>query len=268
MGKVGNQWLSLMAASSGGEGAAAFGLPHPVAPDHPQVAEILALSALGLCQASIKPDVRYRRSAKKAARDAVLERDTIHMAPTWRHAEADETGIEALILPVGQGRDGRECSLSLIEIPNEDDFAEQVIDLIAIPLDGSRPLSWTGHTLAIGNFAVDEANMVLFASPLEWLKVYLARARETAAMTPKDRAEKLDFIILPPESQSTLLVEPLGLEWRVSSSACVIPPAARNVTVRDSRKLAELIDALVRRKLPTRTLPIVRGPKEKGLFVK
>ena len=239
----------------------AFGLPYPCDVDCPGYAEFLALLDLGLCEAEIIADPRWRRSAKKAERDADLNRDTIHMAPTWRYADSDETGHVALVLPVGVDDSGRERPLSMTNSQDDAEFASWVVDLVAIPLDGKRPLSMTGHTLAVGGFEPDGTTLRVYGGALEWLRAHLASVRAIAADTPGHLVQQLHFPVPSPDRRATLLVEPMGLEWRVRSARCVIPATARQIAVPDSAALARLIDGRMRLPEKVRPMPVVRGPR-------
>jgi hypothetical protein len=219
----------------------------------------LALLDLGLCETAVIAEPRYRPNTSKAARDALLDRPTIHLAPTWRLPDPDETGTQALILPVCvDGFHNRTLSLQRLR---EDVFAGAIADLVAIPLDGSRPLSMTGHTLAVGSFNVASDKLRVQAGGANWIERHLTHVRQITADTPGHLVPRLHMPFPAPDDIITLLVEPQGLEWRVTAPACVIPHAAREVMVLDSPKLAELIDTLMRRKERTRPLPVVRGPK-------
>jgi len=261
MSRVGDEWLSLMGESSGRAICGAFGLPYPIDPESDDFAASLALVDLGLCEAKIVAEPRLRRSRDKALRDAELGRDTIHLAPTWRYAAEDDVPVPALIMPV-EAEDHYCRAMALWRFANAEEFAGAIVDLVAIPLDGSRPLSMSGHTLAIGSFAVEAEKLVVQANGLSWLKAYVAKVRQITGETPAHLVPKLHFPLPPPDDVVTLLVEPFALDWRVTSMGCVIPHAAREVVVPDSRRLAEAIDGLMRKKERARPLPIVRGPKE------
>lgn len=259
--RMAKEWLDLMAASDGKTICGAFGLPYPIRPDSDAFARSIALLDLGLCEAKIVAEPRLRRNPAKAERDADLGRDTIHLAPTWRYAIEDDRPVVALILPVGDD-DRWTRPMSLQHYNRDELFAQDIVDLIAIPLDNSRPLSMSGHTLAVGKFSVADEKMVVQASGIHWLSNYVRQVGEITADTPPHLVPKLHFPLPPPDDVATLLIEPLGLEWRVTHAACVIPFAAREVVVPDSRKLAQAIYGLMRRKERTRPLPVVRGPRE------
>lgn len=256
---LGDDWKALMAACRGSVVCGAFGLSWPINPDGEDFAQQLALVDMGLVEARIYAEPRLRRNPNKASRDARLGRLTIHLAPTWRFADADETGIPALILPVcDDGRFYRTMSLKLL---SDDDFADSIVDMIALPLDGSRPLSLTGHTTAVGSFSVEGNSLRVQAGGIAWLKNHLTRIRDLTAETPPHLVRRLHPNFPPPDDIVTLLVEPLALDWRVTSAGCVIPHAALEVIALDSIILAKTIDEQMRLKLPVRSLPTVRGPK-------
>lgn len=258
---MGEEWRLLERATDMAALCAAFGLPHPIDPEGDYVAESLAMLELGLCETAIVREPRFtHRSTRKTARDAELERDTIHGAPTWRPTLDDETGTRAIILPVCAPNVTENLTLSLA-ILNADDFAAHIADLVAIPLDGGRPLSRSGHTLAIGTFRAEEGKLVLRGSGKAWLDAYLALARETAADTPAHLVERLHTPFPAPDYGATLVIEPLALDWRVTSAGCVIPHDAMQVVCPDSRALAQKIDELMRRRERVRPLPKVLGPR-------
>lgn len=259
LGRFGKEWLSLQAGSSA-DIFAAFGLPWPIDPLGEHFAAQLALIDLGVCSARIYAEPRLRRNPQKAQRDAMLERDTIHLAPTWRHADPDEPGIPAIILPVWT--EFEHCRAMSLCWADADDFATAICDLIALPLDGSRPLSRTGHTLAVGSFAVERDRLKIHGGGIGWIRRYLARARTICADTPNHLVQRLHFPLPPLDDTTTLLVEPLALEWRVTAACCVIPHAAREVVICDSIILAEMIESLVRKKERCRPLPVVRSLKD------
>lgn len=259
---LGDDWKALMAASRGAVICGAVDLAWPINPEGNDFAQQLALLDLGLSEARIYAEPRLKRNPSKADRDARLGRDTIHLAPTWRYADPDEPGIPALILPVGDdGRFYRTLSLKLL---SDDDFADAIVDLIALPLDGSRALSLTGHTTAIGCFNVDGKSLRVQVGGLAWLKTHLARIGAVTAETPPHLVRRLHSNLPPPDDIVTLLIEPLALDWRVTSAGCVIPHAALEVVALDSLRLARTIDAAMREKMPCRSLPTVRGPKTVG----
>lgn len=260
LGRMGEEWALLQKATRGAAICAAFGLPFPIDPAGDHFAQSLALVDLGLCEASIIAEPRYRRNLSKAQRDALLERDTIHQAPTWRHADADETGVPAIILPVLLD-DGHCRAMSLRRL-GDVPFAPAIADLVAIPLDGTRPLSRTGHTLAVGPFNVTGGTLRVYGGGLTWLTKYLDQARAITADTPAHLVTRLHFPLPPPDDIATLLVEPHALEWRNTMARCVIPHAASKVIACDSTKLAQLINSLMHKKERTRPMPVVCGPRE------
>src|SRR5581483_10302001 len=119
----------------------------------------LALVDLGGVRASI---VREPRDAprKLHARDWDEDREIVDLAPRWRHAisgPGGERGKAAIVVPVSSAAiSGPAETLSLSRL-GEGEFAARLGDLIAIPLDGSRPLSFTGYTTAVGHIEADES---------------------------------------------------------------------------------------------------------------
>jgi|GEM_PF-4788149 hypothetical protein len=264
IGRAGREWLALDAATERALIARHLGLEYPLHPEIDDIAAWLALIDLGICFATIVREPRCAVKPEKAARDA--ERDTMELALQWRYPVSDpslgisaEAGTPALILPVANGeRYGEVLSLSAL---GEEDFAAAVADLVALPCDGGRPLSLTGYTLAVGSMQVDpKGRLVVYGSGRAWLDAHLAVARTIAADTPSHLVERLHLPFPAPDS--TLLVEPKALEWRVTQWRCVIPLAAKTIVCPDSRALALLIDRAMRKKQRVRRLPTVCGPKQ------
>lgn len=259
MSRFAQEWWDML-GQTGNRVCRAFGLPFPIDPLSDEFPACLALIDLGIGAANVIAEPRLRISAEKRARDAELGRPTIHAAPTWRHPDADETGTAALILPVSLDWP-HSRAMSLRQAGSDEAFAARIADMIAIPLDGSRPLSRTGHTLAVGPFNVAKERLVLHAGGKAWLDAHLAQAHRICADTPAHLVPKLHFPLPPPDDVATLMIEPMALEWRVTAAGCVIPHAARHVDVADSRALAGMIDNLMRQRERTRPLPVVRGPR-------
>ena len=229
----------------------------------------LALFDLGLRMARVIREPAYRVDAKKAARDAELGRATMHMAQQWRHPQAAckffaaEQGIPALILPVAAPADGRGSSyaaaLSLAR-EGEHAFAEQIADLVALPLDGGRPMSLTGFTAAGGGFEPDaQGRLTFYGSGKAWLDAHLAGVADLCVETPGHLVERLHMPFRGPDG--VLLLEPRAFEWRLTRYDCAIPYRAREIICADSRKLAELIDTEMRKREKPRPAPTVRGPR-------
>jgi hypothetical protein len=53
---------------------------------------------------------------------------------------------------------------------------------------------------------------------------------------------------------------PDAIEWRLAHPDCAIGADVREIVCPDSRKLAEFVDAAMRRKVRERSVPIVRAP--------
>lgn len=256
MADLGGEWLSLMRVpASGAKVQAAFGLPFPIDPHADTIGEALALLDLGICCARIVAD-EYRQITPAETR---AYQPNLHMARTWRYAEADEAAQVALILPVTETDEGQTTTLSLHEL-HEDDFAGSISDLVAIPIEGDRSFSHTGLTGAIGTFEVNAGVLQLRAAGMIWLKAHLARVRNICRDTPNHLVEQHCFPVPPPGGYATLIVDPYSLDWRITSHRCVIPTSARQVDILDSVGLAEGINALMRQRERERSLPIVRGP--------
>jgi len=272
--RAGQQWLSLMAASDGALICGAFGLPFPVDPESEDIPTALALMDLGVCSARVVREPREKGRTIKARHAWESDETVVDLAPRWRFADPNvETGESAIVLPVRSARMG-EWNSSAFTPPGaavtsslarcgDESFAADVVDLIAIPLNGGRPLSATGLTTAVGAWLPDErGSLGIFASGLGWLNRHLGRARKIAEETPPHLVAKL--YVPFPDPEGVLMLEPRALEWRVTKTDCVVPPAARRVVCPDSRVLAELIDGLVRRRERARPLPVVCGPKEEA----
>jgi hypothetical protein len=258
-GRWGQEWRALVIETHA-QALAAFGLPYPIDPESDSFAASLAITDLGLCRCPVIAEPRLRRDMRKLSRDAELGRDTIHAAPTWRYPDADETGMDALILPVMcDFAADRHRTLSL-HACREEEFKARIIDLVALPLDCSRPLSRTGHTLAIGPFNLAGERLVLHAGGKAWLEVWLDQVRAVTADTPPHLVPRLHFPLPPPDDAATLLVEPEALDWRVTSGRCIIPHAADKVLVPDSVAVARYIDGAMRQRERARPLPQVLGP--------
>jgi hypothetical protein len=264
IGRAGREWQALDAATDRALIAKHLGLEYPIHPEIDEMAAWLALIDLGICFTTIVREPHLKVKPEKAARDA--DRDTMHLAPRWRYPISDtslsvsaEAGIPALILPVGSGEKfGEVLSLSAM---GDEDFAAAVADLAAIPLDGGRPLSMTGYTVAVGTMRADhKGRLVVYGSGRAWLDACLAMARTIAADTPSHLVERLHLPFPAPDF--TLLVEPKALEWRVTQWRCVIPTAVNKIVCPDSRSLAQLIDTAMRKKVRVRTLPTVCGPRQ------
>ncbi len=252
--------------------ARAFGLKFPLDPDSADVVAWTVLLELGITAGRVVREPSYRISAEKARRDAELGRQTMHQAPLWRHPIAgEERGEPVLILPVGRGDVPAyaPCShtLSRYSFEDEDDFLASIADLIAIPVDGSRPMSLTGHTIALahpradGHLPLDgPGKLTLYGSGKAWLEAAISNARTIAAETPPHLVEQIHAPFPPPTEMGALLIEPKAFEWRIARGDCAIPFEAKEIDCPDSRGLAQLIDAEMRKKDKPRTMPTVRGP--------
>jgi hypothetical protein len=260
IGRAAQEWLAINAVCEDARIAGWFGLSFPIDPEHDDIAAWWSLLDLGICATRIIREPQYRISREKADRDAALDRPTIHLAPLWRYPiTGEETGIWALMLPVDGGDEPSTLSRTLL---GDDGFAESIADLIALPVDGGRPLSMTGYTVAIGGFRGDARHrLTLYGSGLAWLKAHMAQARAVAADTPPHLVEQLHLPFPAPGEAAVLLLEPDALEWRVVKSDCIVPREVQEIACPDSRKLAEMIDQALRKKERPRTIPKVMGPK-------
>jgi hypothetical protein len=245
---LGLDWLSIFAGVEDAPRrlAIALGMTYP-----PAEAELAALAVAG--------------DLGLAAADIVLL-DTVGdstLARQWRLADCGERSLPAIILPVSTDGarpfyDPGELTLSMAALGAKL-FTDCICDLVAIPLDGTRPLSFTGQTLAVGRFAVRErGELRIFASGISWLREHLERARTLGAELPARLvAHQLD----PPDHFSTLLLQPSAIEWRPQIAWCPLPPETKQLVVVDSMGLAHLIDGLMRRKEKLPPMPTVMGPR-------
>jgi hypothetical protein len=264
MGRLGEEWMGLhQATQARGIDALcrALGFDLPPHQDHDDMVPLMALNQLGFAAANVVREPQFKISRAKAVRDADLERPTLHLAPIWRHAGSDEAGSAAIILPVCSLDWRGQASMCVGDFPAAEDFAAAICDLIAIPLDGARPMSLTGHSDCIGELAAQDGRLTLYGSGIAWLKAYLTRARDIAADYP------VHLVPQPfpaPDADSVLLLEPRALDWCVQSPACIVPADAREIACPDSRVLALLVDQMMRKKPRTRSIPPVLGPKVAG----
>lgn len=263
IGRAGQEWLAVMAANEDARIADWFGLVHPIDENGDDLAAWLALIDLGVCAARIVREPRWRINQDKAARDAGLDRHTMHLAPLWRHPiTGEETGSWALMLPVGGGDEPSTLSRIGLHAIGDADFASRISDLVAIPVDGGRPLSLSGYTVAIGTFqAQGSKRLTLYGSGMAWLKAFMGRVQALCAETPPHLIEQLHLPFHPPGDDGLLLLEPDAIEWRVCKANCVIPAHVDEIACPDSRGLAEMVDQAMRKKERPRAVPKVLGPK-------
>lgn len=230
---------------------------------------LLALDDIGMRTASIIAEPRMKVQPDKAARDARLNRITMHMAPQWRQALAStrdfpepERGLPAMIVPVaaqflGDGTIGDRHGASggaLLSL-HQGDGEGEIADLIAIPLERGRVLSLTGYTAAIGSFAPDaKGRLVVFGNGVAWLRAWLANIRRTTADTPEHLVRRLHMPFAPPPG--LLAVEPAAIDWCTASPTCHLPDTVSEILCADSPKLAAYIEA--RAKSRPRPAPAVR----------
>jgi hypothetical protein len=255
------EWLALDNAFATDDVARAFELDLREGEASADWPKWLALFDLGLRVASIVREPAFTVDPKKAARDAELGRPTMHLAQQWRHPLpaskffAAEKGVRALMLPVMADSGKVALPLSLSQM-GEDTFCEHIADLVAIPLDGGRPLSLTGFTACVGAFEPDAAGrMTFYGGGKTWLDAHLADIAERCADMPGDIDERLMGAPF-----GILMVEPRAFEWRVSRFDCALPYRTTEIACPDSRTLAQWIAAELRKKEKPRAVPTVRGP--------
>jgi hypothetical protein len=270
--RAGGVWNDLYQACNGrlGEALKAFVGIADGSDDDADIAPILALSDIGAMVWDIVAEPRMRMRPEKAARDAMLGRDTMHLAPQWRFPVREprigfeiEPGRAALIVPVTTafGSPFAE-TLRMSEFDTPAAFAGAVHDLVALPLDGGRALSLTGFTIAVGLVVSRGETVTFYASGRGWMAPWLKTAMHAAADTPAHLIRDLVMPFAPPAG--TLLVQPKALTWQADKLACVVPRDANRVECPDSRALAEWIDAEMRRRDKPRPMPLVCGPKERS----
>lgn len=173
-------------------------------------------------------------------------------APLWRPACEAEDAVPAVLLPVIAGAQAR----TALPVADFDNDPHAIVDLIAIPCDGTRARSLTGITAAVGAFAAgDEGVLTLAAGGLGWLERHGGRARALAEELNAADAARL----LPPAGTvETLIIEPAAFAWRPDDLASPVPRHTRAIACRDSRGLAARIDAAMKVK-PAKP-PLVLAP--------
>lgn len=221
---------------------AALDIAYPCFEEQEDCAPLMALNQIGLTAARI---------VKQGSR--------------WRFAlpHAQEESEGALLLPVGccDALGGAETCLLLCGNHEHRavDRLEWIADIVAIPLDGSRALSFTGMTAAVGRFQVsDNGDLALAASGLGFIKRHVRRARAAT----KDYAPHLVSRFLPlPDACETLVLAPECFEWRLTEGACVVPESAKRVACVDSPALARFVDEAMKKRERVRKAPPVLAPK-------
>src|SRR5262245_9831785 len=175
----------------------------------------------------------------------------------WREPTADETGLEALVVPVGGPRAPMSDCLSLLgahALANEAE-PNDIGDLVAIPLDGSRAVSMNGTTASVGRFVPNDDGVVMIATRgLEWLKEHAERAREAAALAGMEHT--LPF----PDRVETLVLDVRAFTWRNDPDGWIHAAGIVSFVCVDSNAVADFIAAQLRRKDQTPPVPNVRGP--------
>lgn len=213
---------------------------------------------LGLTPAEV---VIEQAAAPKPAptADIEIEDPAIAEIPRWRLAAPGEDAIAALALPVELMQSCRTAWSMSLDRMGDAHFLGSIGDVIALPLDGSRPLSFFGITAAVGRFAVVERGEVhVLASVKSWLADHFEEAGRLAGeMEP----EQVSGVIAAPDSRVTLMIAPDALEWRPSRLSFCVPASAKTVIVPDSRALAAHIAALMSKKEVRRRPPRVFGPR-------
>jgi hypothetical protein len=242
--RAGDEWLSLFDHCEAGRWLAhALGWTYPIVAESDDHAPYEALVARGAC---VSPVVAER------ALDAVSP-------PRWRHPVDGEIAKTAIVLPVFGVEALTAGTLSLFAAPLAD-FAHMVVDLVAIPVDGGRPMSWNGLTAAVGDFTVSErGGVMIYGSGLRWLKAWLETVRMMGREMPAALTAKT---IEAPEHAATLMLEANAFEWRMARPSCVLPAHAESVIVPDSQGLALAINAKIRAKEKAPRLPSVEGPAQ------
>lgn len=184
----------------------------------------------------------------------------------WTFPASKEEGTPAVIVPVGwcgvMHLTGLTAScLALLgahELAREAELGE-IGDLIAIPLEGTHPLSFNGTTAAIGSFKPNAAGDLRLASDgLNWLKRHIGRARKAAAEMPAHLvARTLAF----PDHSETLLIDAKAFAWRLENPRYPIAAGTKQVKCPDSAELADLIATELKKREKLPPAPQVLGPK-------
>ncbi len=190
-------------------------------------------------------------------------------APLWRPALAssseavgqenlEEEALEAVLLPVAAGAHAR----SAVAVRDFGSDPATVVDVIAVPSDGSRARSLTGCTAAVGFFSAsssetseDRATVRFAANGIGWLMRHAQRARDLADnVSAGDVANILPLIGFA----ETLMLEPEAFDWRAGSLGNVLPAGTKTVACVDSRALADRLHAAM--KVQAKRPPVVLMP--------
>jgi hypothetical protein len=171
----------------------------------------------------------------------------------WLEPEDGEPVIEAVLVPVGvpdvlDRVVPLPCSSTLrINPADAAAHCDSVADVIAIPVNGSPALSYSGYTAAIGTFAVRDGKCRLVCSGLTFLRRYL------------DRVLSGDDAL--PCVTDTLILDREAFEWRISENPAIVPRHDQQLACVDSTELAAWLVQAMRKRAPSRKPPEVLAPK-------
>jgi hypothetical protein len=174
----------------------------------------------------------------------------------------DEDSEGAFVFPVAACEPDGVSRCMIFESGHQfqpEDCGGGIADVIALPFDGSRGLSLTGLTAAVGAFQPSEqGRLTLLASGAGFLRRHVARARAAV----KDYPAHLVWQFLPVLGEAeTLILDARALDWRMQSRFNVVPEAAREVACPDSPALAKFVDAAMKEREPVRKSPPVLAAK-------
>lgn len=211
----------------------------PLAGNHPDCASLISLSVLGITAARIVKDkARFRLPLRDEASEGAF------LVPV---AACDREGVSrCMVFDSGHQFQSEDCSCG-------------IADIVALPFDGSRALSMTGLTVAIGAFQpADNGRLTLLASGAGFLKRHIARARAAV----KDYPAHLVWQFLPVLGEAeTLILDAKALDWRMQSRWNVVPESAGEIACPDSPALARFVDAAMKEREPVRKAPPVLAAK-------
>src|SRR5262245_5609040 len=180
----------------------------------------------------------------------------------WREAVPGE-GSEALVVPVGGPMTPMADCLSLLgahDLANEA-TPDDIGDLVALPLDGSRAVSMNGTTAAVGRFAPNDDGVISIATNgVAWLRQHVKRARDASrgAVTGMDHAIARSLVF--PDRITTLLLDVRAFDWRNAPESWIARAGISKSICWDSKEVSDYIAGELKRKDQAPPVPSVRGP--------
>lgn len=130
-------------------------------------------------------------------------------------------------------------------------------DAVLLSPQNRRAQSLTGETAVLGAMQPHAGRLVLYASWAAWTQRLLDRIDEAVCemeTTACSRAFATHTL------ECNLIVgDPADFVWRPGEFGCCYPPETAEIVCADSRTLAQMIDAAMRKRGPK--LPNVLGPK-------